>query len=422
MRNLTPILAALMMVGGMATTAFSEPVTLRVGYAFAYRDAAYRQGVADEFMRRHPDIQIKLESNAPGCPELLEQTLRSAVTGDLPDVLESVCYPHMRTLANRGILSPIDNFISSDTTWQGVGISSAALNSTMYNGSVIGVPEAISTLIVYYNMDLVLKARPDIQELPTTWDSILKLAQDVGQTDKDAMPISFEYYPDAMNWSFNALVYSFGGNVFDANGKIAFDSQAGMKALEILQRVGEAGMIDVTADQARQSFASGKSGIYVGSSSLLNIFTTGAKDKFEMRTVQFPQPTPGGKIPSGGFGIVMITKDPEKQKAAWEFMKFAVGPEAQTIMVTKTGFTPVNEKATSSNEFLGEFYKTRPNYKVAVDELPRIKAMNTYPVDNEPRITTAIRDHLQSVVTLKRSPSEVMPEMVGAVSRLLPKT
>ncbi|WP_413993263.1 extracellular solute-binding protein [Labrys okinawensis] len=421
MRKIPSILIASILTFGSAVSASAEPVSLRVGYAFAYRDAAWREQVANEFMRIHPDIKIKLESNATDCPTLLQQTLRSAITNDLPDVIASVCYPDMQVLADRGVAVPIDTFISNDKSWSEVGLTPAAMNTVKWKGSVIALPENISSLIVYFNMALVQKADPVLKELPTTWDGILQLANNVGSRDKDSMPIFMEYYPDSYNWSFNGLIYNFGGDVFDKNGKIAFDSAAGKQALEILQRLGKAGMTDITSEQARQSFVAGKIAIYVASSSLLNIFTKGAANNFDMRTEQYPHSAPDGKLPSGGGGFVMATKDADKQRAAWEFMKFAVGPEAQTVMVTKAGFTPVNSTAISSAQFLGDFYKAKPNYIVAVDELPRIKPMNIYPGENGPKITTVIRDYLQSVVTLKRTPEEVMPEMVRDVSRLLPK-
>jgi len=406
---------------GLAATAFAEPISLRVGYAFAYRDAAFREQIAADFMRSHPDIKIKLESGAPDCPALLQQTLRAAITSDLPDIVASVCYQDMQVLAERGIARTLDTFIAADRDWKDVGLTPSAMETVKRNGETIALPENISSPIVYFNMSLVRKAKPDLKELPQTWDEILALANAVKAADTSSMPIFFEYYPDSYNWSFNGLVYNFGGDVFDTNGHIAFNGDAGGKALDILRRLGQAGMMDITSEQARQSFVAGKVAIYVASSSLLNIFSTGADNNFEMLTEEFPKSAADGKLPSGGFGFVMATKDPQKQKAAWEFLKFAVGARAQTKMVKKTGFTPVNAKAATSPEFLGEFYKQKPNYAVAVSELPRVKSMNIYPGANGPKITTVIRDHLQSVVTLKRMPSEVLPDMVRDVTALLPK-
>ena len=37
---------------------------------------------------------------------------------------------------------------------------------------------------------------------------------------------------------------------------------------------------------------------------------------------------------------MLFTKDPAKQKAAWEYIKFATGPVGATMMVQATGYFP----------------------------------------------------------------------------------
>lgn len=119
--------------------------------------------------------------------------------------------------------------------------------------------------------------------------------------------------------------------------------------------------------------------------------------------------------------MAITAKDPDKIAAAWKFLKFASGPEAQMMIVKATGFTPVNTIAVKDPAYLGGYYKANPNALPAIEELPRIKIQNLYPGENGPRITTIIRDHLQSVVTLKQTPAEVLPKMVADVEKLLPK-
>ncbi|TBX97261.1 hypothetical protein E0J21_35645 [Rhizobium laguerreae] len=41
----------------------------------------------------------------------------------------------------------------------------------------------------------------------------------------------------------------------------------------------------------------------------------------------------------------------EKQQAAWEYIKFATGPEAQTVMVKNSGDLPVSETAVETSNF-----------------------------------------------------------------------
>lgn len=404
----------------VSTVASAEQVTLRVTHGFPARETPFRTEIAKRFMEQNPDVRIELEATAPDCGALLQQLLRAAITNDLPDV-STPCYQEVGILSKQDLLVQLDDFIAGDETWKDVGVEPGSLATTTWNGRLLALPESISTSIVYYNMNLVRQARGNIDALPQTWPEIIALANDIKRQGGDVMSIFYEYYPDNFNWQFNGLVYSHGGNVFTSDGKIAFDSKAGRAALDLMRQFGEAGMIDMTTEQARQAFAAGKIGIYVASNSRLAQLTANVGDQLEIRTAPFPQSAPDGKMQSGGGAIAILTKDPAKQQAAWEYLKFSVGAEAQTLMVSQTGLSPVNTKAVKSPEYLADFYKEHPNYLTAIEQLPRIKSMNEYPGENARQISNVIRDHLQEVVTLKRSPEAVMPDMVRDVTALLPK-
>jgi multiple sugar transport system substrate-binding protein len=45
---------------------------------------------------------------------------------------------------------------------------------------------------------------------------------------------------------------------------------------------------------------------------------------------------------AGGNVAMMFTRDAQKQRAAWEFIKFATGPVGATMMVNATGYMPAH--------------------------------------------------------------------------------
>ncbi|MGY4431057.1 multiple sugar transport system substrate-binding protein [Bradyrhizobium sp. F1.13.1] len=421
MKTMSSVISAI--VGALigVSAAHADPVTLRVGYAFPARDGLFRQPIVERFMQQNPEIRIVTEANAADCPALLQQLLRAAVTGDLPDVVASLCYPDMPVLAERGLLVPLDSFIAADPLFATVGVRPEALAATQWKGKTIALPESVSTSIVYYNMDVIRKVRPNLSNLDLSWDDILSLADSIHTSIPALVPIFFEYYPDSYNWSFHALVYSHGGDVFTPDGKIAFDGAAGQAAFRLMRRFGETGMVDMTTEQARQAFASGKIGIYVASSSRLEQLAANVGSTRDIRTGPFPQSAADGRMPSGGSGLAIMTRDPAKQRAAWEYLKFALGADAQTLMVSKTGLTPVNTIAVKDRKYLGDYYKSKPNALAGLAGLARVKSVNVYPGDNGPRITAVIRDHLQSVVTLKQTPDGALVDTVRDVQKLLPK-
>src|SRR5262249_19311525 len=142
-------------------------------------------------------------------------------------------------------------------------------------------------------------------------------------------------YNSTGSWTFMALIESFGGDILTQDGKdVAFDSAAGLKALTTLAEIGAArGHRDMTEPQAGQACAAGSTGIMIDTSSQLEQYTKAAAGKFELRAVPFPVADPTkGRIPPSGISAVILTKDPQKQKAAWDYIKTATGPIVQAHM------------------------------------------------------------------------------------------
>ena len=88
-------------------------------------------------------------------------------------------------------------------------------------------------------------------------------------------------------------------------------------------------MPNLAHEAARQTFFAGKMGIWTESTSLLRVADDSVGGRFKWRTAVFPTPGPNAKLPTGGMAAMMFATTPEKQKAAWDFMKFANGAAAQ---------------------------------------------------------------------------------------------
>ena len=119
---------------------------------------------------------------------------------------------------------------------------------------------------------------------------------------------------------------------------------------------------------ARQAFAAGKLGIYIDSSSYLTRVTEGAGDRFDVTllpTIVAAADKSTVYFPTGGSAIVILTDDPAKQKAAWEYILFATGPEGAKIVVENSGYAPTNAIVLEDDSYLGSFYAANPNAKRA---------------------------------------------------------
>ena len=104
-----------------------------------------------------------------------------------------------------------------------------------------------------------------------------------------------------------------------------------------------------------------------------------------------------GGLPTGGNAALITSRDQKKQKAAWEFLKFVTGPEAQKIVVETTGYLPTNKRAPGP-EFLGPYYDQNPNFRTVSLQMDRSVPWQGYPGGNSVRIWRAQREIINSVM------------------------
>jgi multiple sugar transport system substrate-binding protein len=411
-------MAALLTCGETASAA--DAVAISAAYYADSDTKAMYQELARRFSADHPEISVKLVSTAATYDELVLNTLRGAMTGDLPDVAFHA-YNRVQLLADRGIPVDLDPLIAKEPGWSKMGYLPTVLDFAKINGKIYGLPFNTSTPIVYYNADLVRRVGGDPEQLPKTWPEIVALGRKIRALGGDTLGIYFDYFDSAGNWTYIALVESHGGRMMSPDNKtIAFDGPEGMRATKVLEDIGNAGMVDMSRSQAIQAFAAGTMGIFVASTSYLGDLSMRAKDRFDLRAGPFPVPAAEGRLPAGGSAAMIFAKDPAKQAAAWEFVKYATGPIGQTIVVNNTGYMPSNTIAIEDPKFLGDFYTKNPNFEVSIRQLPKMTGWYTFPGTNGIKIADVIRSHLQAVITRQRTASAEMPDMVRDVRALLP--
>lgn len=392
-------------------------LTLDVLYSGAYVIKDTMEEITRQFEARQPEIGVKLTA-VRNYTEMTQLILRAAVTGNMPDVgFQGLSF--VRLFVERDLAVPLDGLIKAETDWAAQGYAPSVMSLAEQGGRTYGVPFAISVPTIYYNANLVRAAGGDADNFPTSWPEIIALGKSISAPSGG---IYFDYTPTA-NWTFIAFVQSQGGRMMTPDDRqIAFDGTEGRAALRHLREIGAAGMRDMSRDQAKQAFVAGSMGILITSSSDITLFTEQAGGRFDLRVAPFPVVTPNGTLPAGGNAAMIHTKDPRKQKAAWDYIKYATGAVGQTVMVKKTAYMPVNTLPLTDPNLLGAFYETRPNLMVPVRQLPVVTGWFSFPGENSLKIISVIEERLRAVVTLKQLPDEALGQMTGEVRGLLPRS
>ncbi|MHC5656193.1 ABC transporter substrate-binding protein [Stappia sp.] len=346
-----------------ATAATAQETEIRVHYAIPTIWADTQKVLADAFMAKHPDIKVTLDGAAEGYPEGVQRLLREAVAGTAPDVAY-VGLNRWRILQERGLTQPLEGFLGEDPAK--AGYTPALLSLGSFKGQQHALATSASTLVMYVNPKLVEQAGGSMDDFPTTYDGVIELAAKINALGDNIDGV----WIDRHDWRYQSLLGAYGGRPMNEDETdITLDSEAGIEAARLYQRFAkEGGMKSYADSDARQALPAGTLGIMFESSSLQTRFEQGAGDAFTLAVKPLPIATEDKEkvyFPTGGSGIVMLTKDAAKQKAAWEYISFVTGPEGQKIIVESTGYAPANSIVIEDKAYLGSFYEKNPNALVA---------------------------------------------------------
>ncbi|MEP7207328.1 MAG: ABC transporter substrate-binding protein [Casimicrobiaceae bacterium] len=409
------------LLSGMARGA--EPVTLDVLYAFP-AFAKFHEPIAQEFMKRQPDIKIQFRAPAASYDEGHQTMLRQAMTNQLPDVYYSgyhLLAELVRTLEKRKQITEVAPLLEKeDPAWRKANYADAILALGKVDGKIYGLAFNASLPIIYYNAQLVRSGGGDPAKMPDTWEAMTALAARIRAKNPDAAGLAYNIHDWPDDWLFRAMILQSGSPMLNAaETEVGFAGPVGLKVMRYLRRfVTECNMPLIDWDQSRQQFIAGKIGVFTDTPARLRQVTDLVGSKFTLGTSVFPiDDKANGGLPTGGNAAIITARDAAKQRAAWEFLKFVTGPEAQKLVVEGTGYMPTNLRA-SAPEYLGRFYEQNPNFRTVYQEASLAKPWQGYPT-NSVRIWRAQRDIINAVMRGTETPEAGLERLVKETNGMM---
>jgi multiple sugar transport system substrate-binding protein len=386
--------------------------------------ARFFNPIAEAFTRANPDIRVVFRQPAPNYDEQHQALLRGALTNQLPDVAFSGFnrLPELaRTLAARNQIQDLGALIAEEgVAWRDANYSPRMLALGQVDGKQFGMPFNASSPIAYYNPELVRRGGGDPDAFPTSWEAVVALGARIKAAAPQAMGISYYINSFDSDWLWQALVQQGGGRMLNEAGNApAFGGPPGQAAIRLARRfVAEGGMQLIGDEQNRQQFATGGTGIIFDSPARLSVITNLVGGRFPLRTASYPITDQArGGVPTGGNAAVITARDPAKRTAAWRYVKFSAGPEAQKIAVEMTGYLPTNRRA-EAEEFLGAWYRQNPNALAAARQADKSLPWEDYGA-NGPRIHRMQQEVLTGVMRGDLAPEAGLERMVAQTAQLM---
>ena len=353
-----------------ASTTFAAPAVIQSGpvevtfwSSFSAELGEAMTSVVDEFNASQSDI--KINNQFQGTYEETAQKITAALPANqAPDMsILSEIWWFKFFAANA--LAPLNDLMTSSGFEKDDYVDSL-INEGFRNDTQWWIPFARSTPIFYYNKAVFAEA--GLTAAPKTWDEFVAAAPGMVTDTRSA----FAHQPASgyLAWPFQGVVWQWGGRYSDDDFNIMINQPEAVAAAQFYQSSVADGWALMSTDVSAD-FSSGLAAAIMQSTGSLKGLT--ANSDFELGTAFLPEGPVGFGCCTGGSGMSIFKgAAPEKQTAAFEFMKWATSPEKTEWWSQNTGYMPVRKSSVSS-ESMQAFFKENPNFEVAVNQLELTK-------------------------------------------------
>jgi multiple sugar transport system substrate-binding protein len=381
---------------------------------------ATRRMIAD-FEAANPNI--KVEPVGANSFDLTSRVQADVAARRTPDVVQMVFSDLAYGVDNLGIVALEDIVPAEELAAHFDGMSPKGLQLGMLNGKTYGLAYTFSTPVLFYNADLFRAAGLDPDQPPQTWAEVKAAALAIQEHTEAAGIAAGIFGPTAGDWLFQGVLRSNDGLVLSEDRKtLTFAEPAAVEAVAMLKDLSDSGVysnLDMTA--AMEGMAAGSIGMYLQTSALQGFLVNGAEGNFELRATTMPRFGEKPQRPNNsGSALVIMSKDPAKQRAAWELMKFMTSKEAYTIITSEIGYLPLRTDIVNDPQYLGEWVEQHPLVQPNLAQLEMLEPWVAFPGPNYRQISKIMMEGAEMAVFGGMDPAEAMQAAQDTARSMMP--
>ncbi len=387
-------------------------------------------GLVKDFEKAHPNITVKAQPTQ-GTTVAGANTVGSVQTqmlaGKAPDVAQ-LTFDSLDFAVNKLGADPVEDLVGEKAIEEQFGgthpYAPRAATLGDWNGKTYGIPYVFSTPVLFYNATAFKNA--GLSETPdlSTWDKVAAAAKAItAKTGKPALTISCAV--TGGNWCMQGLIRSNGGRVLSEDRKkIEFGEPAAVGAVEMLRGLYDDGVLaNLDSSAQYEAFARGDSAIQLQTSALQGTFMAAAKaGGWSLKDTTMPAFGDKQVVPTNsGSALFMFSKDPAKQRAAWEFMQFMTSDHAYEQISTKIGYLPLRTSLTEKGGALADWAAGNPLVKPNLDQLAKLEPWVSYPGNSYVQVDTILATAIEDSVFYGKDPKSTLADAQKRAQALIEK-
>ena len=339
---------------------------------------AYRQVVA-EFERVEPSIDVRLVPF--GEREDLLARLSTSFSGGTPPDLFLLNYRFIGQYASRGVLEPIQERLDSSEAFSQEDFFPQAMEAFAFDNVQTCLPQNVSSLVVYYNVDLFKEIGLEGPPEGWTFFDMVGLARNLTvDRNGDGAPEQYGLGVESSIIRMAPFIWSNGGTLVDdetAPTRFTLEEPGAVEVMQSFFDLREEYRViptekEIEAQSDEDRFLNGSTAMVLASRRETPSFRT--IESFEWDVAPLPVfQEPAGVLHSDAY---CMTKASSNKDAAWRFMEFALGPEGQRITAEAGRTVPSLMEVANSEAFLDPS-KPPASSQVFLDTIPHIRRLPT---------------------------------------------
>lgn len=385
----------------------SGPTKVSFWYLWGGKEGEYVEEMIKKFNSSQSDYIVEGLS----VPDV-QKILVAISSGEGPDITDNFS-TNVAGYASKGILEPLDDYISSDK-YDTSDFTKAAMESVSYNGKVYALPISVNLMMLFYNKDLLAKA--GYTEPPKTDKELLEYSIKLTETESngDIKVLGFPDFPSVyypMNMS-----YALGGDFQDASGALTPDNSGSRAALDLIVKYRKKFGVDKVQAinssggylSAADPFVSGRQALRIDGPWFGNTVKNTLKVNLNYGVAPLPYPEGHPEMAYGGVvntSIFFITSNSKNKEGAWKFLSWLHEKSQMVSLSSKMGWIPTRISALSDPAFSSAY-----DFK-AFSELAKSKNLKNFPAfASQGEYSKIISDAFEKAELLKMTPEEALSE------------
>jgi ABC-type glycerol-3-phosphate transport system substrate-binding protein len=374
------------------------------------QDEALKKLAAD-FKKQYPHITVVVTYQG-SYSDVFKKITAAIAAGSPPDI--AIGYPN--TIANyvkSDAVIALDDYMKDPE----IGFTEADMKDIfpsfidrypLFGNKVYSLAFMRSMEVMFYNADMLKQA--GLSKPPETYEDFLKVCAAVSKLPDYPC---YEMPGSGAASTFATWVFSRGGDLLSPDFKtVLFDKQAGLDSMNFLNELftKKYAILQAKSYQDQTDFALGKVPFTFGSTAGLPYYINAIKDAGNKVTnwgiAPSPRTTKDPVVNGYGPSTAIFKTTPEKQRAAFLWLKFLMSKDANAEWVKATYYFPARA---STKEALADFIKANPLYGNAYEWLKYGRSEPQFTPAWEP-IRNAIGDAMVAVANGKATPEQALKD------------